>query len=94
MDELSLIIEGIDNKIKKLLVRNNQLQERIIQFEEEKRSLSSELEALTAKLRDSENELAEVKVAGLLKMGDSSYARQRINELLREIEKCQALLNR
>jgi chromosome segregation ATPase len=94
MDELSLIIEGIDVKIKKLLIRNNQLKDKILHLEEEKISLLAELSTLSSRLRESEQELAEVNIAGVLKNGDPAQARQRINGILREIEKCQALLNR
>ena len=94
MDELSLIIEGIDVKIKKLLIRNHQLKERILHLEQEKSTLSSEISSLLSRIRDAEQELSEAKVAAVLKKGDPVRARQKINELLREIEKCQALLNR
>lgn len=94
MDELSLIIEGIDVKVKKLLIRNNQLKDKVLHLEEEKNVLSAEISSLVSRLRETEQELSEAKVATVLKKEDAGQARQRINELLRDIEKCQTLLNR
>ncbi len=94
MDELSLIVEGISNKVKKLLVRNKQLKEKVFHLETEKLELQARLREEQTLIKQLENRLAEVQVAKALNADDSLNARQKVNELLREIEKCYSLLNR
>jgi chromosome segregation ATPase len=94
MDELSIIVEGIGNKVKKLIIRNKQLKEKLLQFEEEKRDLLENIENQTRQIRELESRIASLQVARVLDTGDSVHARQKVNDLLREIEKCQVLLNR
>ncbi len=94
MDELSLIVEGISNKVKKLLVRNKQLKEKIFQLETEKLELQARLNEEQTLLKQLDRQLTEVKVAKVLDADDSLNARQKVNDLLREIEKCYSLLNR
>ncbi len=94
MDELTLIVEGIQNKLKKLTIRNKQLKEKILSLETDNRSLQKDLEGSAQRIGGLEKELANVQAAKLLEGTDSSRAKQKINELLREIEKSTVLLNR
>ncbi len=94
MDELTLIVEGVHNKIKKLIIRNNQLKEKAHNLEVENRSLQEELTASAQRIGQLENELTHLQAAKLLEGADPSRAKQKINELLREIEKTTVLLNR
>ncbi|MFO7997570.1 MAG: hypothetical protein R6U86_01165 [Bacteroidales bacterium] len=93
MDELSLIVEGLENKVKKLLIRNKQLKDRIFQLEQERLNLMGQVEVQTGRLQQMEERLGEAQSARVLKKGDTLQARQKIHELLREIDKCQSLLN-
>ncbi len=94
MDELTLIVEGIQNKLKKLTIRNKQLKEKILSLETDNRSLQKDLEGSAQRIGELEKELTNVQAAKLLEGTDSSRAKQKINELLREIEKSTVLLNR
>lgn len=93
MDELSLIVEGLGYKVKKLLLVNKQLRDKILRLEEEKAALLEKTRDLSEKVRGLEDGMARLQAAKALKGDPSGHARQRINELLREIDKCQALLN-
>lgn len=93
MDELSLIVEGLENKVKKLLMRNKQLKDRIFQLEQEKQGLLEGAELQTGRIRELEENMAALEASRVLVSGDSMLARQKIDELLREIDKCQSLLN-
>ncbi len=94
MDELTLIVEGIQNKVQKLAVRNNQLKDRLLKLEQENQGLQKNLEIQQTRIRQLEEEFSLVLTARAMGTGDSSQAKQKVNELLREIEKCYALLNR
>ena len=93
MDELSLIAEGLENKVKKLLVRNRQLKEKIFQLEEERFKMQEQVDDRSQQIKQFEEQLAGLEAARVIGRGDSVHARQKINELLREIDKCQSLLN-
>ena len=57
-------------------------------------TLQSELESLQKEKQDLNNKLKTTKVAKAISEGDGSYeAKMRINQLVREIDKCIALLN-
>ncbi len=94
MDELMLIVEGVQNKIRKLIIRNNQLKERAQSLEVENRSLKEDLKTSAQRIAQLENDLTELQAAKMLESADPLRAKQKINELLREIEKTTVLLNR
>lgn len=94
MDEFSVIVEGIGNKIKRLIIRNKQLKDKLLQADEEKMVLHEKISKQAEHIRQLENDLSELHVSKVLKTANPLHARQKLNELLREIEKCQALLNR
>jgi phage shock protein A len=73
------------------------------QFEEEKKMLLEEVEALQNKIESLEHERSELgkkneqlKVANQLlsQTDENQEAKQKINSLIREIDKCIALLNK
>jgi len=94
MDELGLAAESIQVKIKKLLFLNRQLSERIKVLSVEKQALQDKLSANELQTADLEQRVASLRVATYLKKDDSEKAKQVVAEMLREIEKCFALLNR
>ena len=94
MDELSLIVEGIMNKVRKLTERNKQLKEKIYRLDGEKLMLENDLAAKSERISQLENDLISHQSASVLEGKDPFKAKQKIEELLREIEKCQVLLNR
>ena len=94
MDELSVIVEGIGNKVKKLILRNVQLKDKLLQAEIEHTGLRDKITEQQKQIEALQNQVATMQLAGLLNDGDTVLARQKVDELLREIEKCQVLLNR
>lgn len=94
MDELSLIVEGIINKVKRLSIQNEQLYKQMHQLQQQLEILALQLEEQMRENDQLQQRLAQVQVAKYLNNGDTLQARQKVNELLREVEKCYALLNR
>lgn len=94
MDDLVLIVEGIQNKIKKLSARNIMLQEQVASLQAGKDRLQSELDASLERVRRLEEELTQMQFARMADGVDSSRAKQKIDELLRDIEKTTVLLNK
>ena len=91
---MTVVVEGIENKVKKLIIRNKNLKEKILHLETEKQRLTDKIEIQSRQIQQLNNELAHAQIAGSLVSGDSSHARQKLQDLLREIERCQTLLNR
>lgn len=93
MDELSLIVEAIRNKVQRLLISNTDLKNRISDLEEEKKQLEEVLSDRDEKINQLEAALTREQLTKGLDDSDSVRAVQKVNELLREIEKCHVLLN-
>jgi archaellum component FlaC len=94
MEMLPLIVEGIENKIKKLIFRNQQLSKENQDLKSERSLQEEKIRQLTAKTHELEDQINKLKVSKVLTGKDNLQARHQINELLREIEKCYVLLNR
>jgi predicted RNase H-like nuclease (RuvC/YqgF family) len=94
MDELGLTVEGIINKTQKLILRNKQLREKIVRLEADQQGLSEKLIEQSSRISELEARLSNIQLSYALGKEDSNQARQKVNDLLREIEKCYALLNR
>jgi len=94
MDELSVGVEGIGIKVKKLVIRNMQLKEKLLQLEGERAGLQDRIRVQELQIKEMEDHIAALQAARVLDTDDSILARQKVNDLLREIDKCQVLLNR
>ncbi len=94
MDEITLVLENIEYKLQKLLERNEKLIHRIHDLDAENRALREEISKTNEKHAHLREELIVVKSAKSLEGVDRSMAKQKIDELLREIEKSTVLLNK
>jgi RNA binding exosome subunit len=93
MDELSLLLEGIEVKLKKLRLYNKGLKEKVIVLEREKLGLQERLQSQKLFIEQLEQKIAHLQSVKTLEGNDSVQAKQKVNELLREIDKCYELLN-
>lgn len=95
MDDITILLSGIDNKVRMLV---NQLEKAL----KDKEQLLEENEKLKEEVKSRENDIEEFeKQNKLLKIAKSieslegkKEVKQKINELVREIDNCIALLNR
>jgi chromosome segregation ATPase len=94
MEYLPLVLEGIEHKIKKLIFRNQQLQEDKKKLSQSIENLQEQVATYKNKVLELEDEVVKLKITRVLAGEDTLKARHQINELLREIEKCYSLLNR
>ncbi len=93
MDELLLVLDGIQNKVKRLILSNKGLQEKIQGLEFEKQQLIEEMAACKQQMEHMEKHIAELQVTKVLEGSDNMQAKQKVKEFLREIEKCYELIN-
>ncbi len=93
MDELSLLLDGIEVKLRKLMLHNKGLKEKVLVLEREKHEMQESIETHKARIEQLELSIVHSQAASVLDGKDSVQAKQKVNELLREIEKCYELLN-
>lgn len=96
MGETTSILTSIDSKVDRLINRCVQLQDSNNKLSEEKAALEEKLKERDREIEELHNKNKMLKMATALTGSgeEQSEAKQRINELVREIDKCIALLNR
>ena len=88
------VINELNFKIDKLIKLYISSLEQNKSLESKIQDLQSELENLQRENKDFNNKLKTTRVASAISEGNGSYeAKMRINQLVREIDKCIALLN-
>ena len=93
MDELLLMLDGIQNKVKRLKLSNKGMQERMQSLELEQQRLMDEIASQRQQMRHMEKHISELQTAKVLHGSDNMQAKQKVKELLREIENCYELIN-
>jgi len=94
MDDLGLAAESILVKAKQLVLLNRQLRERILNLESELKEMAGKVKKQANTIAELEERVVSTRIVSALGKEESLNARQKVNELLREIEKCYSLLNR
>lgn len=89
-----VVVNELKSKIDKLINLYISSLERNKSLESELKSLQSELEQVKGENKTLNEKIKTTKVASAISGGNGSYeAKVRINQLVREIDKCIALLN-
>jgi chromosome segregation ATPase len=86
----------LNRKLDELFTRYNNLKAEVIDLRNVNAELQSALQERDRKVKELESKYERAKLSGAL-LGDSenaSEAKRKLNELVREIDKCVALLNR
>lgn len=87
-------IRLLETRTRQLILKFQQQKEENEELHNELNSRNNELQALKQKCKDLEAEYKNLKMAKILEIGDGDIAmtRQRINHLVRDVDKCIALL--
>ena len=94
MTNAGAIISGIDTKLRKLIEKHQELREKIENYQEEIRELNKVSEKQKTAIRTLEEKVKTIKLTKTLETKEGAgEARARINELVREIDKCIGLPN-
>lgn len=95
MTNVETLISGIEYKVRKVLERNEVLKSENEKLTGEIRSLKAQIENLMVKQSELENKLIVVKLAKSLNKEESrTNVKLKINELVRDIDRCIGLLNK
>lgn len=94
MNEEETLISGIEYKVRKLISQLKEEKQKKNILSEENNNLKTQLEAKKKVIKELENKINGLTIAELLKTEKGTEeARERINELVREIDHCIGLLN-
>jgi vacuolar-type H+-ATPase subunit I/STV1 len=94
MGEIATLVSGIEYKIRRLIVRNESLENENARLRDEVKLLEETNNEQAALLKKTEEKVNFIKLAKSLEKQEGNVeAKLRINELIREIDKCIGLLN-
>lgn len=97
MDErnTSLLVDSLQSKVEKLIIQHKKAKEDIKQLKDENLFLQKKLSETKIQLTDVNEQNKVLKLAKTLsgKEGKSTEIKLKINELIREIDKCIAKVN-
>jgi chromosome segregation ATPase len=91
-EELTLL----NKKLEELFERYNNLRTKNVELKNENEAIKHNLQEREEKIKELETKYERIKISGAL-MGEgenAAEAKKKINELVREIDRCVALLNR
>lgn len=93
---MKAIIERLSNKINSLVAQYDDLKTKHLETLSEINDLSTELEHRSKTIKQLEEKIKILKLSTSIQteLGGNKAARKQINELVREIDKCIALLNK
>ncbi len=95
MDDLSVIMHGIEYKMLQLIKRLDQLQNENIEIKEQLKNLQRKEAEKIIKIKYLEEKNNIIKIANSIEGPENkSKAKLKINELLREVDRCLAQLNK
>lgn len=91
----SLIVDSLQSKVEKLIIQHKKAKEDVKQLKEENAFLEGKLTDTKVQVKDLEEQNKVLKLAKSLsgKEGKSTEIKLKINELIREIDKCIAQVN-
>ncbi|MCH8332243.1 MAG: hypothetical protein IH946_12885 [Bacteroidetes bacterium] len=95
MEDITTQIDRIITKANTLLQNHKELQSKVVTVEQENESLTEQLKQADTKIRLLESDLNMVKLGSDVELNpeDKRQFKLKINEYIREIDKCLALLN-
>ena len=94
MKDLSLLASGVKQKVEKLIVKQNSLQEENKKLSEQIKKVNNELEEKIQHVSELEDKVKMLKIAGSVDNESTKEVKLKINEMVREIDKCIAQINR
>lgn len=94
MKDLSLLASGVKHKVEKLIVKQNSLQQENDKLSEQIKKVKKELEEKIQQISELDDKVKMLKIAGSVDNESTKEVKLKINEMVREIDKCIAQINR
>ena len=95
-EEYTLLVDNLEDKVSRIVDRYKVLRTEVSNLSAENEKLKNELIEAKGRMAELQNDYSTLKVSKVLEFnsGDVNSTKLKINELVREIDKCIALLNR
>ncbi len=95
MGDEEILISGIEYKVRKLIEKQKKLSIRNEELENQNRGLKEQIKEQQYRINNLEDKLRTLKTAKILDSDKGSVeAKKKINELVREIDRCIGILNK
>jgi uncharacterized protein YjcR len=94
MKDLSLLVSDVKQKAEKLIVKHEILAEKNTNLLKEVEKIKKELEIKDQQISELNNKVKLLKIAGSVDTDGTKEVKLKINEMVREIDKCIAQINR
>ncbi len=94
MKDLSLLASGVKQKVEKLIAKQSELKEENENLLQQIEKINKELEEKSQQVSELEDKVKMLKIAGSVDSESTKEVKLKINELVREIDKCIAQINR
>ena len=95
MASAKILVNDIAEKVKKLITRHNNLIEENVELKEKQKSLKETLENQNNLIEQLKDKNRNLKIAKSVKLEEGNgEVKNKIDELVREIDKCIGLLNK
>ncbi len=94
MKDLSLLVSDVKQKAEKLIEKHEILAEKNAKLLNEVEKIKQELEIKDQQISELNNKVKLLKIAGSVDAGGTKEVKLKINEMVREIDKCIAQINR
>lgn len=95
MQDLTILISGIEFKLRKLISKINQLKNENIQLSKKNEDYLKQIDYQNKTIKELEEKYKVLKIAKSIENKTNSFDQKiKINEMLREIDKCIGLLNK
>lgn len=94
MEDISTLVTGIDYKVRKLIARNQQVTAEVDRLSREIELLNKKISEQEQTIKDKEEKSRVLTLVKTLETKEGNVeAKAKINELVREIDKCIGILN-
>ena len=94
MKDLSLLARGVKQKVEKLIEKQSELKQENGNLSEQIEKIEKELVEKSQQISDLEDKVKMLKIAGSVDSESTKEVKLKINEMVREIDKCIAQINR
>ncbi len=94
MESLSTTVKNIKSKMLEFSNKHHQVLDMLENEQKKSKDLEEEIEQLKSNFADLENKNNILKIAGQSNGGDNREIKLKINELVREVDKCIAQFNK
>ncbi len=94
MKDISILVSGVKKKAERLIVKHGELSDKNEKLSNEIEKIKQELNEKNQQVSELNDKVKLLKIAGSVEGESTKEVKLKINEMVREIDKCIAQINR